>query len=105
MAEHTPSVGERLDANVWLDLAEFARACGVDAAFVAALVDEELLQPVRRQPAWRFAGDQLARVRRIRRLQRSFDASLASVAVMMDLLDEVERLRRLVERAGFADRP
>jgi chaperone modulatory protein CbpM len=52
-------------------------------------------------PAWRFGGAELSRVRRIRRLQRDFDANLASVAVMLDLLDEIERLRTMLRRAGL----
>ena len=77
----------------WLELAEFARACAVDAEFVRALVDEGLVQPPVTSPSWRFGGDELTRVRRIVRLQRDFEANLQSVAVMLDLLDEIERLR------------
>jgi chaperone modulatory protein CbpM len=77
----------------WLELAEFSRACGVDAEFVRALVDEGLVQPPVTAPSWRFGGDELTRVRRIVRLQRDFEANLQSVAVMLDLLDEIERLR------------
>lgn len=93
--------GVSLGEQAWLELDEFARACGVDADFVRTLVDEGLVQlPVAALP-WRFGGDELARVRRIRRLQRDFDANLQSVAVMLDLLDEIERLRFALRRAGL----
>lgn len=85
----------------WLELPEFARACGVEVEFVTLLVDEGLLAPAQAQPAWRFGGDELARVRRIRRLQRDFEAGLPGVAVILDLIDEVERLRGLLRRAGL----
>jgi len=85
-----------------LDLDAFAAACGTEAEFVRLLVDEGLVQPVAQQPAWRFGGEELARVRRIRRLQRDFEANLQSVAVMLDLLDEIERLRAQLQRAGIA---
>ena len=94
--------GEWLGHDAWLELDDFAHACGVDAAFVVTLVQEELLRPAGDAPDWRFGGAELARVRRLRRLQRDFDASLPSVAVMLDLLDEIERLRGIVERAGLS---
>jgi chaperone modulatory protein CbpM len=84
-----------------LDLEALAAACGADAEFVRLLVDEGLVQPVAQQPAWRFSGEALARVRRIRRLQRDFEANLQSVAVMLELIDEIERLRAALHRAGI----
>ena len=85
-----------------LELEAFAAACGTEAEFVRQLVDEGLVQPVAVQPAWRFGGEELARVRRICRLQRDFEANLQSVAVMLDLIDEIERLRAQLQRAGIA---
>ena len=84
-----------------LELEAFAAACGTEVHFVRLLVDEGLVQPVAVQPAWRFGGEELARVRRICRLQRDFEANLQSVAVMLDLIDEIERLRALLQRAGI----
>ena len=83
-----------------LELEAFAAACGTEAEFVRLLVDEGLVQPVALQPAWRFGGEELARVRRICRLQRDFEANLQSVAVMLDLMDEIERLQAALLRAG-----
>jgi chaperone modulatory protein CbpM len=95
--------GVCLGEQAWLELDEFARACGVDADFVLRLVDEDLVRPPVAVPRWLFGGDELARVRRIRRLQRDFEANLQSVAVMLDLLDEIERLRAALQRAGLGD--
>jgi chaperone modulatory protein CbpM len=95
-------VGVCLTDENALDLETFAAACGTEADFVRLLVDEGLVQPVVLQPAWRFGGEELARVRRIRRLQRDFEANLQSVAVMLDLLDEIDRLRARLQRAGIA---
>ena len=93
--------GVCLGEEGWLELGEFALACGVEEAFVRVLVEEGLIQaPVAAGP-WRFGGDELARVRRICRLQRDFEANLQSVAVMLDLIDEVERLRGALHRAGL----
>jgi chaperone modulatory protein CbpM len=95
------AIGVCLTDDHALDLQAFAAACGADVEFVRVLVDEGLVQPVAQQPAWRFSGEALARVRRIRRLQRDFEANLQSVAVMLELIDEVERLRAALHRAGL----
>ena len=84
-----------------LELEAFAAACGAEVEFVRLLVDEGLLQPAAVQPAWRFGGEELARVRRIRRLQRDFEANLQSMAVMLELIDEIERLRSALHREGI----
>ena len=93
--------GVCLGEEGWLELGEFALACGVEEAFVRVLVEEGLIQPPVAASPWRFGGDELSRVRRIRRLQRDFEANLQSVAVMLDLIDEVERLRGALHRAGL----
>lgn len=89
--------GVCLGEEAWLELDEFARACGVDTAYVCTLVDEGLVAP---PLPWRFGGDELARVRRIQRLQRDFEANLQSVAVMLDLMDQIESLHAALRRAG-----
>jgi chaperone modulatory protein CbpM len=93
--------GVCLGEQAWLELDEFARACGVEVGFVRTLIDEGLVEPPVQAPQWRFGSDELARVRRIRRLQRDFEANLQSVAVMLDLLDEIDRLRAELRRAGL----
>ncbi len=101
MTTTTLAVGVCLTNDHALELDAFAAACGAEVAYVRLLVDEGLVQPAAVQPAWRFSGEALARVRRIRRLQRDFEANLQSVAVMLDLIDEVERLRAALHRAGI----
>lgn len=96
------AIGVCLTDEQALGLDEFAAACGTEPEVVRVLVDEGLVRPVVDRPAWRFGGEELARVRRIRRLQRDFEANLQSVAVMLDLLDEIERLRAQLRRAGIA---
>jgi chaperone modulatory protein CbpM len=84
-----------------LELNAFAAACGTEVEFIRVLVEEGLVRPIVEEPAWRFGGEELARVRRIRRLQRDFEANLQSVAVMLDLIDEIERLRAHLQRSGI----
>jgi chaperone modulatory protein CbpM len=84
-----------------LEINAFAAACGTEVEFIRVLVEEGLVRPIVEEPAWRFGGEELARVRRIRRLQRDFEANLQSVAVMLDLIDEIERLRAHLQRSGI----
>ena len=84
-----------------LELNAFAAACGTEVEFIRVLVEEGLVRPIVEEPAWRFGGEELARVRRIRRLQRDFEANLQSVAVMLDLIDEIERLQARLQRSGI----
>lgn len=100
MSTSSVTIGVCLSDEHALELEAFAAACGIEVDFVHQLVDEGLVQPVAVQPAWRFGGEELARVRRICRLQRDFEANLQSVAVMLDLIDEIERLRAQLQRAG-----
>jgi len=102
MSPTSIAIGVCINEDNALELEAFAAACGTEIQFVRLLVDEGLLQPVIEQPAWRFGGEELTRVRRIRRLQRDFEANLQSVAVMLDLIDEIERLRAQLKRAGLA---
>jgi len=95
------AVGVCLSDEHALELEAFAAACGTQADFVRLLVDEGLLAPANVEPAWRFGGEEIARVRRIRRLQRDFEANLQCVAVMLDLIDEIARLRAQLQRAGI----
>ena len=96
------AIGVCLSEEHALELEAFAAACGTEAAYVRLLVEEGLVQPAVEQPAWRFDGEEIARVRRIRRLQRDFEANLQTVAVLLDLLSENERLRAALRRAGLA---
>jgi chaperone modulatory protein CbpM len=96
------AIGVCLSDEHALDLETFASACGTEVDFVCLLVDEGLVQPVALQPAWRFGGEELSRVRRICRLQRDFEANLQSVAVMLQLIDEIDSLRAQLQRAGVA---
>ncbi|MDH5331069.1 MAG: chaperone modulator CbpM [Aquincola sp.] len=102
MNSSTISIGVCVAGEHALELEEFAAACGIEVSFVRVLVEEGLLAPAVERPAWRFGGEELARVRRICRLQRDFEANLQSVAVMLDLIDEIERLRAQLHRTGIA---
>ena len=101
MTTSSIAIGVCLTDEHALEINAFAAACGTEVEFIRLLVEEGLVRPIVKEPAWRFGGEELARVRRIRRLQRDFEANLQSVAVMLDLIDEIERLRAHLQRSGI----
>lgn len=86
--------GDVMDSESYLNLVDFALACGQQHEWIAALVEHNILEVAEKEPEqWKFEGVHLARAHRAWRLQRDFDASFPALAVMMDLLDEVKQLR------------
>jgi len=86
-----------------LSLDELALACGMDAEWVAELVDIGVLMPEGSgRSGWRFAAADLARARKLMRLSRAFDTNLEVAAVILDLLEETDRLRARLRQAGLA---
>jgi chaperone modulatory protein CbpM len=96
-------IGEVLEGEARLTLAELARACSVHAEWVVELVNEGIVDPAGPDATrWRFTGFALRRARAVRRLQRDLGVNLAGAALALDLLDEIERLRarlRVTERS------
>jgi len=91
-----------IDRDCGLTLADLARACGAEDAWVAELVEAGIVQATRgRRPAeWIFCGDDLRRARQARRLQRDFGVELDAAALMLDLMEEVRRLRTQLRALG-----
>ena len=85
--------GLLLDEDACVTLAELCQACNIHAEWVMGLVDEGIIDPVRRGPTWQFSGNSLRRVMTIRHLQRDLDVNLAGAALALELLEEVNRLR------------
>ncbi len=103
MAEPSRTVvhGVIVEEELRFTLVELSRACRVDAARVAALVDEGVLQPEGGSPdEWRFSGQSLRRARAALRLGHDLELGTAGTALVLDLLDEIERLEARLRRAG-----
>ena len=79
--------------DIIMTLDELIAACGQDAQWVMALIEENVIEydvPETQQ----FTGYQLATVRRASRLSRDFEASIPAIGLILELLDEVEQLRQ-----------
>ena len=77
-----------------LTLGDLCRVCGVHAEWIAALVEEGVLEPRGRGMAhWRFTGGSVRRVQVVMRLQHDLQINLSGAALALDLMDEVRALR------------
>jgi chaperone modulatory protein CbpM len=84
---------EVIDRTTIFTLAELCRACGVEAEFIEALVDEGILEPAGRQGRhWCFPAGSLQRTRITLHLQRELGVNFAGAALALDLLDRIEKL-------------
>lgn len=83
-----------LEEQTELTLAEVCRACAVHAEYIIELVEEGVLLPSGREPAyWRFSGIHMHRATVALRLQRDLGVNLAGVGLALQLLDELDALR------------
>ena len=91
--------GEVLEEDVELTLADLCHACRLPAEQVCELVEEGVIEAVKREPGgWRFRGVSLQRIRIAQRLQRDLRVNLAGAALALDLLEELEQLRARLDR-------
>ncbi len=97
--------GHIVEEEVELTLGELSRACSVNAEWLLSLVEEGILDPVRREPHWAFGGASLRRALTVHRLQRDLGVNLAGAALALELLDEIDTLRaRLAALEGAGPR-
>jgi len=86
--------GDVLEEQPTFSLGELCRVCGVHAEWVAALVEEGVLEPRgRAMSRWRFPGASVQLVQAVLRLQRDLDINLAGAALALELMEEVRVLR------------
>ena len=78
-----------------LSLEEMCRTCAVQSAFVVALLEEGVIEPVEGQTPddWRFSTVQVRHVSVAWRLHRDLGVNLPGAALALQLLEEVETLR------------
>lgn len=86
--------GILLDENSELSLGDLCEACSRDTAWVSALVEEGVLEPINAGGRrWRFSAICLQRAHTAMRLERDLGVNVAGIALAIDLLDELETLR------------
>lgn len=93
-----------VDWETTLTVADLARACGVEVAWVVQLVEVGVVSDQTGEPAlWRFCSADLRRARQAMLLQRDFESSLDAAALTLDLMDEVRRLKSRLRCLGIED--
>ena len=95
----TVVLGDLLDDDAEMSLAELCSACELSEAQIFELVDQGVIDPVGREPGrWRFVGVSLRRIRITRNLQRDLGVNAPGAALALDLLEELEELRARLRR-------
>jgi chaperone modulatory protein CbpM len=89
-------VGQVLDENDLVTLADLCRSCTVETQTITTLVAEGILDPMGRNVEhWRFSLGSLKRVKTVIHLQRDLGINLAGAALALDLLDRIAKLERV----------
>ncbi len=87
-------IGEIVEEEATLTLAELCRVCGVQKEWVRCLVEEGVLEPRGRdEEKWSFPGISLRRARIVVRLQRDLGIDLPGAALAVELIEEIRYLR------------
>ena len=89
-------VGQVLEENDLVTLADLCRSCTVETQTITTLVTEGILDPMGGDvDHWRFTVGSLRRVKTVIHLQRDLGVNLAGAALALDLLDRIAKLERL----------
>ena len=90
-----PLIGEVLEENDLVSLADLCRSCTVETQTITTLVAEGILDPMGADVHhWRFTVGSLRRVKTVIHLQRDLGVNLAGAALALDLLDRIAELER-----------
>ena len=88
-------VGQVLEENDLVTLADLCRSCTVETTTITTLVAEGVLDPMGEDiEHWRFTVGSLRRVKTVIHLQRDLGVNLAGAALALDLLDRIAELER-----------
>lgn len=88
-----------IDETTEITVEDVVSYCHVRREKVLELVQEGIIEPLRRTPEpWRFGGPALTRARKAVRLERDLEINLGAVALILDLLDEIETLKARARR-------
>ena len=88
-------VGQVLEENDLVTLADLCRSCTVETETITTLVAEGILDPMGRDVEhWHFTVSSLRRVKTVIHLQRDLGINLAGAALALDLLDRIAELER-----------
>lgn len=92
-------VGQVMEDETVLTMAELSRASQLSAERLEELVDFGVVEPLETsEGSWRFAGVSLHRVRCAQRLKQDLGVNTAGAALALELLEEVQTLRHRLQR-------
>jgi chaperone modulatory protein CbpM len=92
-AERDCLEGDIIDPHTEITIVQLSRRCRVEVELVMQLVDEGIVEPVRRSDdTLYFAYASTTRVRMVRRLQRDLGVNLPGAALAIELLDRIREL-------------
>ncbi|MEO1205488.1 MAG: chaperone modulator CbpM [Pseudomonadota bacterium] len=92
---------EVLDDQIEWSLQDLSTACQAEEHWVAALVEEGILEPTGQGATqWRFSSVSVVRVAQAKRLTNDLDLNPPGVALAMDLLDKIATLRARLKALG-----
>lgn len=90
-----------IDDDIYLNLVELCRTCGMPRDTVEAWVFEGVLQPQGEQPQdWRFNGPTLRRARLAQHLAQEMEVNTPGIALALDLLERIESLQAELTRVS-----
>ncbi|WP_078454554.1 chaperone modulator CbpM [Solemya velum gill symbiont] len=85
--------GELLDESTEVTLVQLCRTCAVQPDTIEAMVDQGILEPLRKQGQdLCFPATSIKRIRITLRLQRDLDVNLAGAALALELLERIDEL-------------
>lgn len=91
---HSWLEGEVIDPHAEITIVQLCRRCRVEAELVHELINEGIVEPLRRSgDTLYFAAACTRRVRLARRLQSDLGVNLAGAALAIELLERIDELR------------
>ena len=86
------------DDQISLTLVELSRACNVHAEWVLELVDEGIIDPLRKENIhYHFSAACLKQALAVKHLQQDLGINLAGAALVLDLKQEIDKLHTHIE--------
>jgi len=88
-------LGEIIDHNERIELAEFRRLCRISEDFLVELIDEGIIEPEIDSNVQFLRAIHLHRVKKANRLNQELGVNVAGIALILELLERIEYLERL----------
>ena len=89
--------GQILDDGTEITITQLCRRCSIETDWATRLIDEGIIEPVRRDGEQVFfAADSMRRTLIVTRLRRDLGVNLAGAALALELLERIDALQSKV---------